>query len=87
MGNYRLQFKACVAKDLRPLPKQDVARLLRSIGALAQDPRPPGREKLSGEEKYRIRQGRYRIIYEIRDAQLIVLAVKTGQRREIPRRR
>jgi mRNA interferase RelE/StbE len=83
MGSYRLVFKESVAKDLRRVPKGDVARILKRIEGLAQDPLPPGSEKLSGQERYRVRQGVYRIIYEIKNEELLVLVVKVGHRREV----
>ena len=85
MANYELIFKKSVAKDLRPLPKQDVKRILQRIRELASNPRPVGCEKLSGQERYRVRQGVYRIVYEIEDRRLIVMVVKIGHRREIYR--
>jgi len=85
MANYELIFKKSVAKDLRPLPKQDVKRILQRIRELASNPRPVGCEKLSGQERYRVRQGVYRIVYEIEDRRLIVMVVKIGHRREIHR--
>ncbi len=78
MGKYRLVFKKSVAKDLRGIPKRDVARILKCFDALAEDPHLPGCEKLSGQERYRIRQGVYRIVYEIRDDELQVIVVKVG---------
>ncbi|MBY5268303.1 type II toxin-antitoxin system RelE family toxin [Spiribacter salinus] len=86
MEKYELQFKRSVAKDLRGIPKPDVARILERISALSNEPRPPGSEKLTGEDRYRIRQGVYRIIYEIADAALIVTVVKAGHRRQVYRR-
>lgn len=83
MASYRLAFKASVAKDLRRLPKAEVARLLRRIEQLAEDPRPPGCEKLSGQQRYRVRQGVYRIVYEIEDDRLTVIVVKVGHRRDV----
>lgn len=58
---------------------------MQRIRSLADDPRPAGCEKLSGQERYRVRQGAYRIIYEIEDARLLVLVVKIGHRRDIYR--
>lgn len=86
MASYKLVIKKSVAKDLRPIPNRDVERILARIHLLIDDPRPRGAEKLSGEEKYRLRQGRYRIIYTINDAEVCVVVVKAGHRREVYRR-
>ena len=83
MASYKLSFKQSVAKDLRRIPKDDVARILKRIDMMAENPRPPGSEKLSGQERYRVRQGVYRIIYEIVDGALLVTVVKVGHRREV----
>ena len=80
MGKYRAVFKKSVAKDLRGIPKKDVAHILKCFDTLGDDPRAPGCEKLSGEEKYRVRQGAYRIVYEIKDDELVVIVVKVGHR-------
>lgn len=83
MANYKLVFRKSVSKDLRPLPNKDVARLLERMVALQENPRPAGCEKLSGQERYRIRQGTYRIIYEVVDALLVVTVVKVGHRKHV----
>ncbi|MDQ1239117.1 MAG: mRNA interferase RelE/StbE [Thermodesulfobacteriota bacterium] len=83
MGDYKLLVKRSVAKDLRAIPRKDIARILKVIEALSEEPRPPGCEKLSGQERYRVRQGFYRIIYEIKDQELVVYVVKVGHRREV----
>lgn len=85
MANYRIVFKQSVAKDLRVIPKKDVKRILQRIERLAEDPRPPGVEMLTGDEKYRVRQGNYRILYTIEDMIVTVTIVKVGHRREIYR--
>ena len=72
-----------MAKDLRSIPHKDVVKILQRIELLAIDPRPEGSEKLSAQSKYRIRQGVYRIIYEIKDSELVVLIVKAGHRKNI----
>ena len=82
MARYSLQFKKSVAKDLRDIPNQDVRRILERIDALADDPRPSGCEKLSTQELYRVRQGRYRVLYQIEDTVLIVIVVKVAKRSE-----
>jgi mRNA interferase RelE/StbE len=83
MASYKLVVKRSVAKELRPLPKKDVARILQCIDSLREEPRPTGSEKLSGQERYRIRQGVYRIIYEVTDEALIVTVVKIGHLRHV----
>jgi len=85
MASYELVFKRSVAKDLRAFPKVDVKRILQRIRSLADDPRPPGCEKLSGQERYRVRQGVYRIVYAIDEDILVVLVVKVGHRRDVYR--
>ena len=85
MARYELLFRKSVAKDLRAIPNRDMNKIMLRIRALAEDPRPVGCEKLSGEERYRIRQGAYRVIYEIEENRLVVLVVKIGQRRHIYR--
>jgi mRNA interferase RelE/StbE len=80
MAKYRLEFRRSVAKDLRAIPKKDVRRILKRIEVLPDDPRPTGCEKLSGLERYRIRQGSYRILYEIVDDKLLITIVKVGHR-------
>jgi mRNA interferase RelE/StbE len=83
MESYSLAFKKSVAKDLRNIPNQDVERILKRIDSLRENPRAEGCIKLSGQERYRVRQGVYRIVYEIQDTALIVLVVKIAHRSEI----
>ncbi len=83
MASYRLVFKHSVAKDLRSIPNEDVARILERVEMLAAEPRPATSEKLSGQDRYRVRQGIYRIIYAVDDEELIVLVVKVGHRRHV----
>ena len=85
MARYELRVKPSVARDLRGIPRADVLRILARIEALRDDPRPPGSEKLSGQERYRVRQGQYRILYSIADVELIVEVVKVGHRRDVYR--
>lgn len=87
MARFEVVFKQSVEKDFRSIPKQDVQKILSRIEALADDPRPPGAEKLSAQERYRVRQGIYRIVYEIQDEQLVVVVVKVGHRRHVYRTR
>lgn len=83
MANYSLVFKKSVAKDLRNLPNKDVKRILKCIESLEEYPRAEGCIKLSSQERYRIRQGTYRIVYEIQDSELIILVVKVAHRSEV----
>jgi mRNA interferase RelE/StbE len=85
MGAYRVYFRASVEKDFASIPKSDLRKILQRIKALAEDPRPSGCEKLTGQERYRVRQGRYRIIYSIQDKELTVWVVKVGHRKDIYR--
>ncbi len=85
MAEYKIFFKESVEKDFRLIPKKDVQKILIQIEALAKDPRPQGHEKLTGQEKYRVRQGRYRIIYSIQDKELTVWVVKVGHRKDVYR--
>ena len=83
MAKYRLAYKHSVAKDLRRIPNRDIAPILARIEALADDPRAVGCEKLSGMDRYRVRQGVYRIVYEILDEVLVVTVIKVGHRRDV----
>jgi mRNA interferase RelE/StbE len=85
VGSYRLEVKRTAAKEIADLPKADCRRVVAKIQLLARDPRPHGCEKLSGAEKYRVRQGDYRILYEIDDSAKAVTVVGIGHRREIYR--
>ena len=85
MASYEVRFRKSVAKDLAPIPKRDVQRIVAAIAALAVDPRPPQSRKLSGAEKYRLRCGVYRVLYEIQDDLLIVCVVKVGHRKDVYR--
>ena len=86
MANYKIVFRKSVTKDLRSIPNKDVARILQRMEELQEDPRPVGSEKLSGQERYRIRQGVYRIIYEVADGLLVVTVVKVGHRKHVYQR-
>ena len=85
MARYELTFRPSVAKDLRDVAKTDVKKILARIDSLRDDPRPPGCEKLTGQEGYRLRQGNYRIVYTIEDQMLVIEILKIGHRREIYR--
>jgi len=85
MVEYKVYFRKSVKKDFDRMPKKDLLKIMDRISALAKDPRPVGCEKLSGQERFRIRQGKYRIVYSIQDEQLTVWVVKVGHRKEVYR--
>jgi len=85
MAVYKVYFKASVERDFTTIPKKDLKNILKRIEGLAENPRPSGCEKLTGQERYRLRQGRYRIVYSIQDDKLTVWVVKVGHRKNIYR--
>jgi mRNA interferase RelE/StbE len=85
VARYRVFIKRSAAKELEAVPLPDRRRLVTRIGRLASDPRPPGCEKLTGAERYRIRQGVWRVLYTIADEVVTVVGVKVGHRREVYR--
>ena len=85
MASYKLLTKPSAAKDLETLPKKDRQRVVTKIQSLAQNPRPPGCEKLSGHDLYRVRQGNYRVLYTVHDAEMVVVIISIGHRREVYR--
>ena len=85
MASYSVFIKPSAVKELEAMPLRDRRRLVTRIGRLATDPRPPGSEKLTGAERYRIRQGAWRALYAIADEAVTVVVVKVGHRREVSR--
>ena len=86
MENYKVLIKRSAAKELQAVgSRKDRRRLVQKIRSLAVDPRPPGCQKLSGSEKYRVRQGVYRIVYSIEDFRLVVTVIRVAHRREVYR--
>ena len=85
MAAYKVFFKRSVEKDLETIPKKDLKKIIRRIGRLAENPRPQGCEKLTGQERYRLRQGHYRVAYSVQDNELTIWVVKVGHRKDIYR--
>ncbi len=87
MASYSALIKASAAKELETVePRGLRIRIVSRIQGLARTPRPPGSQKLAGEfERFRIRQGAYRIVYSVDDERRIVEVVKIGHRREVYR--
>ena len=85
MAGYEIFFKKSVWKDFKSIPDRDLSMILERIKSLSDNPRQQNSIKLSGQEKYRLRCGKYRIIYSIQDNELTVWVVKVGQRKDIYR--
>jgi len=84
---YRILIKASAGKELERLgTKSDRARIVERIQALADDPRPHGCEKLAGHsDRFRIRQGNYRVVYFVDDQRREVTIFKVGDRKDVYR--
>jgi mRNA interferase RelE/StbE len=85
MARYRIEVKKSAIKELSGIAKRDLRPILARIRSLADNPRPPGSVKLSAQERYRIRQGNYRILYTVEDDILVVYVVKVAHRRDVYR--
>ncbi len=85
MAEYKVYFRESVEKDFRRIPKEDLRKILRRIKSLALEPRPSGCEKLTGQERYRVRQGQYRIAYSVQDEEHTIWIVKVGHRKDVYR--
>jgi len=85
MAEYEIFFKESVWKDLKGISKKDLKRILSRIESLREDPLPDGREKPTGQELYRVRQGNFRILYSIQDNELTIWVIKVGHRKEVYR--
>ena len=82
MGRFEIRILPSVREDLRGIPKDTVRRILGTIEGLATDPRPPVCKKLTATNLYRLRSGSYRIVYEVNDAEAVVIVVKVGHRKD-----
>jgi mRNA interferase RelE/StbE len=86
MATYRIEVSATAERQIRKLPRPDQVRVLRVIQALSRDPRPPGCRKLSGtDDVFRVRAGRYRVLYSIEDRRLVIIVLKVGDRKDVYR--
>ncbi|MBI4303451.1 MAG: type II toxin-antitoxin system RelE/ParE family toxin [Chloroflexi bacterium] len=83
MAEYKVYFRESVEKDFRAIPKKDVRKILQRIESLSVEPRPSGCEKMTGQERYRVRQGQYRVVYSIQDKEFTVWIVKVGHRKDV----
>lgn len=85
MATFSIQIKKSAQKEIKALPVSDKKRIIAKIQALADDPRGQHSKKISAQERYRVRVGVYRILYEIHDDILIVMIVKVAHRKEVYR--
>ena len=85
MGKYSIEIKKSAVKEIEHLSRKDTKAVLNEIASLSDNPRPHGSKKLSGQEKYRVRCGDYRILYAIEDDVLIIYVVKVGHRKDVYR--
>ena len=85
MESFRIYIKPTAVKEIECLPKKYRLRIIAKVKTQAENPRPSGCEKLSGEVKYRIRRGSYRLVYSIQDGAREVLIVKVGHRKDVYR--
>ena len=87
MARYSVLIKSSAAKEIEALDrKKDRQRIVGTIRALGDDPRPAGCEKLAGEQdRYRVRSGQFRVIYSIGDEELLVVVVRVGHRKDVYR--
>lgn len=83
MESYRIVIKKSAAKEIERIEEKDRTRIIEKIRSLSEDPHPVGSKKLCGQEKYRIRLGNYRILYQVKNEKLIINVVKVGHRRDI----
>ncbi len=83
MGRYKILIKKSAAEELDKIRKKDLLKIIERIQKLVLNPRPQGCQKLSLLERYRLRQGNYRIIYFISDKDFEIHIIKIGHRREV----
>ncbi len=86
MASYKILIKLSAVKELETIPEKDKQRIVYRIQGLAENPRPRGCEKLSDQNKYRLRQGKYRILYQIHHDEVIVVVVRVAKRGNIYKR-
>lgn len=82
MAPYNIQIKKSAQKEIKLLPSIERLIIISKIQTLANDPRGPDSKKLSTQERYRVRVGKYRILYEIHDEVLVIVIVKVAHRKD-----
>jgi len=87
MAAYRILFKRSAVAELEKIPRRDLGRIVAKVRSLGENPRPEGCQKLSAQERYRIRQGDFRIVYAIMDEERTIVIFKIGHRSDVYRQR
>ena len=78
MASYKIVYKSSVKKDVRDIPRLDVTRILNAIDNLATDPRQQNAKSLTGRDELRLRFGKYRVIYIVKEDEVEILVIKIG---------
>ncbi len=86
MARHRIEIKKSAAKELQKIARKDRIRIIEKIRSLSSNPAPSGSKKLSGGNKYRVRQGDYRILYEIFESTITIVVVRIAHRRDVYRK-
>lgn len=86
MGSFEIEISRTAEKQLKKLPEQDQLRVVRAVLTLAEEPHPTGSRKLSGyDDVFRIRVGRYRVLYSVFESRLVIIILKVGHRKDVYR--
>jgi len=85
MVKYKIKIKKSANKELQKIPTKNLRKIIKKIQLLANEPRPKDCEKLTEQERYRIRQGNYRVVFEVHDKEKLIVIFKIGDRKEIYR--
>lgn len=82
MADYKIEVMKSAVKEIKSLPNIYLHKVLEKISSLSKDPRPKDCKKLTGQNRYRVRVGNYRILYSIEDDCLVIIIVKVAHRKE-----
>ena len=86
MGSYEIEISRTAEKQLKKLPADDQLRVVRAVLALAEEPHPRGSRRLSGyDDVFRVRVGRYRVLYSVFESRLVIIILKVGHRKDVYR--
>lgn len=83
---YTIRIAPAARRQIRKLPRDAQERIAAVLVLLADEPRPPASKKLTGRDAWRVRTGNWRVIYEVRDDELVVMVVAAGNRRDVYKR-